>query len=97
MKLSLLTDASLLIASINLINTVANIYWSLKLKAISANKEILIDLKEQNEAKDEIIKSLKDERRVLRHQFNTSNSIRTKLEGQLQTYQTIHNNSTIAS
>jgi hypothetical protein len=85
------SDASMIVASLNLVNLIGNIFWTLKLRAIQGNKEIMCDLTEQNKAKDETIKSLKEERKQCKFQFQTLLSKYQKTIGELETYKNLNN------
>jgi hypothetical protein len=89
-------DASMLVALLNTINLLGNIFWTLKLKAIQGHKEILDDLTQQNRAKDVIIRSLKDERRQLRFQYNQTLADNHKYKGELDTYKKFNNHIPLA-
>lgn len=46
------------IAIINLISTILNVFFLIKLRSIQVNKELISDLREANEDKDKIIRNL---------------------------------------
>ena len=48
----------------------ANIYLTVKLKAINTNREILNDLRDQNSAKDELIKTYKQQIKTISEKYH---------------------------
>jgi hypothetical protein len=55
-------DGAIIAGSISLLNTIINVYFINKQRSIQVNKDLLTNLIEQNRAKDEIIKSLKEDK-----------------------------------
>lgn len=69
-----------IVALVNLVNSVVNIFWTNKLKSIQANKELMDTLIMQNKAKDEIIAN-KDE--TIREMLERKNIYKRQLHVQI--------------
>lgn len=85
-------DASIGIAAINLLNTVANLFWMMRLKSIQANGEILRDLRDQSSAKDEIIRDCKNQVRSYKLQYHNLLLDFKKLQGEMEAMKKVASN-----
>jgi hypothetical protein len=53
-----MTDFSIWVAIINLVNTIANIFWSLQLKSLQVKSEVVHSLREDNTVQEDEIQKL---------------------------------------
>lgn len=87
--MQLFTDVTIVAAAINFINTVTNLYWTVKLKSIQGNATIMSNLRESNAEKDQVIKDLMRKKNQYKIQYTSLLTKYKRLEGQLQTYESL--------
>ena len=63
-------DAALGVAILNFLSLIANLYWTIRLKNIQGNGELMKTLISQNQAQDLIIKSLELEKVSLKKRYS---------------------------
>jgi hypothetical protein len=79
-------DTNLIAAILNIVSVMGNVYWSIKLKSIQGNSELLRSLRESNADKDEIIKTISSRKNQYKQQYFQQLKINKQMEGELQTY-----------
>lgn len=84
-------NAEVVLPLLNIANTLTNLFWSMKLKSIQGNKEILSSLKEANDEKDQVIKELQRKKNQYKMQYTQQLVLNEKLQGELKTYKKFHN------
>lgn len=80
-------NENLLLAAVgimNLVNTITNIIYISVSKKMQINKELLSELTEQSKAKDELIKSIKLDKKNFQRQYENILSRYNELEGRFK-------------
>lgn len=83
-------DATVIVPVINIVNTIVNIYWSMRLKSVQGNTEIIRALREQVEENKDLIQELHDKKNRYKNQYIQLLTHTKELEGKLKTYEDIH-------
>jgi len=88
--MNILTDAQVLIAAFNFITGITNIIWSIQLRGLKNDGEIIKELKDSNADKIEIIDTLKDDKERWKTQYHSLLVKFKEINGKLQAYERFH-------
>lgn len=84
-------DGTIIFAVVNLISAVVNVYWTVRLKSIQANREIMQSMREENKDLKDLVGQLQKSKNQYKIQYNNILYKYQHSEGQLKTYRRLHN------
>jgi len=84
-------DGTIIFAVVNLISAVVNVYWTVRLKSIQANREIMESMREENKDLKDLVGQLQKSKNQYKIQYNNILYKFQHLQGELKTYQRLHN------